>query len=348
MSIWYATREEVKAALDAKETARNNVQVDRAIEGASRTIEGITRRFFYPVVDTRYFNWPNRSYASPWRLWLDGSDEIISVTTLTSGGNAISSSDYFLEPVNSGPPYDSIEIDLSSSASFSVSDTAQRSIEVTGVFGYSAEEASAGMLAEALDGSETGVNVTNSAAIGIGTIIRIDSERMIVTGKSMLDSTQNLQANMDALDSNTTVAVSDGSTFSVDEVILIDAEKMLIVDIAGNNLVVIRAWDGSPLATHTATADIYAARTLTVERGALGTTAATHSDATAIVKHVVPGMIRMLCVAEAINTIEQELSGYARRVRFGESERDLVPRGLQALRDDVIRTYGRRARAQAV
>jgi len=39
MGIWYATREQVKAALDAAETARNDAQVDRAIESGARSIE---------------------------------------------------------------------------------------------------------------------------------------------------------------------------------------------------------------------------------------------------------------------------------------------------------------------
>src|SRR5690606_22447868 len=56
---WYTTRETVKAALDYKETARNDAQVDRAIESASRAVEGLLHRRFYPETATRYFDWPN-------------------------------------------------------------------------------------------------------------------------------------------------------------------------------------------------------------------------------------------------------------------------------------------------
>lgn len=54
--VCYCTREDVKNALDIKETARNDDQIDRAIEGATDTIEDDLNRKFYPEVDTRYFD----------------------------------------------------------------------------------------------------------------------------------------------------------------------------------------------------------------------------------------------------------------------------------------------------
>jgi hypothetical protein len=38
--IWYATREEIKAELDVKETARSNARIDRALADATRRVEG--------------------------------------------------------------------------------------------------------------------------------------------------------------------------------------------------------------------------------------------------------------------------------------------------------------------
>ena len=45
-----------------------------------------------------------------------------------------------------------------------------------------------------------------------------------------------------------TVPVTNGAAIAVGETILIDAERMLTVDIAGNNLIVKRGFDGSTLA----------------------------------------------------------------------------------------------------
>ncbi|MEU9792885.1 hypothetical protein AB0E27_20045 [Streptomyces sparsogenes] len=349
MGVWYATREDVKDALDVKETARSNARIDRALEGASRAVEGLLHREFAPVIATRYFDWPNEQGARPWRLWLDQS-ELISVTSLTSGGVTIDPAAYFLEPNRTGPPYRRIEINLDSSAAFGGGQTYQRDITVTGLWGYRDDETTAGTVVEALDASETAVDVDGaaSALLGVGSVLRIDSERMIVTGRTQLDSGQDLGGNLTASAANTTVPVVDGTQFAVDEVILIDAERMRIEDIAGNQLVVKRAWDGSVLAAHTAGAGIFAPRTLTVTRGALGTTAAAHASGATVQRWDPPGPVRDLCIAEALTTLLQGQSGYARVVGSGENQREASGKGIADLRCSVYASHGRKARTRAV
>jgi hypothetical protein len=345
----YASREDVKRALDSAETARNDTQIDRALAASTGAVEGLLHRRFVPITATRYFDWP-RPYARSWRLWLD-QHELISATTVTAGGAAIADSDYLLRPYD-GPPYTHVEIDLASSAAFAaLPATHQQAVAITGVYGHSAEEASAGALAEVLDASETGVDLNSSAAaaIGVGHIIKVDSERMIVTGKTMLDSGQNLTStSLTASAADVSVTVADGTGFAIGETILIDSERMLVVDIAGNRLVVKRAWDGTVLAAHThTTADIYALRTLTVTRGALGTTAATHSTSAAIARHVVPGLVNALAVAEAMNVLLNEGSGYARTAGQGENAREYWGRQLGMLREQAYTAFGRKARLRA-
>jgi hypothetical protein len=347
VGVWYCTREDVKRALDSKETARNDAQIDRAIEGATSVVEGLCHRRFYPWTGTRVFDWPSRANQTPWRLWLN-QYEVVSVTSLTSNATTIASGDYFLEPANSGPPFSRIELDRSSSASFGNSDTPQHDISVAGWWNWPATTQRAGSLAEALDSSETSVDLTDASAFGVGSILLVDSEYMLVTERAMLDTTQDTQAALDNSKAAVTVAVTTGSAFHVGEVLLIDSERMLIVDIAGNNLTVTRAWDGSVLAAHLSGASIYAARTATVTRGALGTTAAAHSDATAAYVHVVPAQVRSLAVAEAMNTLLQESAGYGRTVGSGDNQREAGGRGLKALREDVYTAYGRKARSRAV
>lgn len=343
MGIWYATVEDVRGALDTAESKRSDTQIRRALESGSRSVEGQLRRRFYPEVATRYFDWPNRQYADTWRLWLD-QYELISVSTLLIAGTA--STHYFLRPDN-GPPFTRVEIDLSSSSAFSAGSTSQRAIAITGAFGYRADEETAGALAEALDATETGVDVTDSSSLGSGSIIRVDSERMVVTRLSMLDTTQNLQTPMTESLANTTVAVTNGTAFFEGETILLDSERMFIVDIAGNSLIVKRAVDGSVLAAHTGS-DIFAPRTLVVTRGALGTTAATHLTAAPVARHTPPGLVVELAVAEALNTLQQEQSGYARVVGEGENAIEVRGQGLAQIRADALVAYGRRARTRAV
>ena len=343
--VSYCSREDVKASLDVKESARANAQIDRLIKAASRSIEGLTHRFFYPWTGTRYFDWPNDQYAKTGRLWLN-QHELVSVSSLITSGTPISASDYFLEPMNSGPPYSHVDLDLSSSAAYNAGQTYQQSVAITGVF-YYLNEVSAGLVAEALDISETGVDVMDSASVGVGHIIRVDNERMIVTGKSMLTTGQTLQTPVTASNADVTIAVTTGSAYSVDEIILLDSERMLIVDIAGNNLTVKRAWDGSVLAAH-AGSTIYALRTLNVIRGALGTTAATHSTSAPISKHVPPGLVEQLAIAETLTALQQEGSAYARVVGSGEGQREASGKGLEDLRDQVYTRYGRKIRMRAV
>jgi tRNA U54 and U55 pseudouridine synthase Pus10 len=55
MGIAYATREDVMTALAFNETARLNTVVDRACQSASRSLESLCHRVFYPTIDSRTF-----------------------------------------------------------------------------------------------------------------------------------------------------------------------------------------------------------------------------------------------------------------------------------------------------
>lgn len=355
--VFYCTRESVQDAFDVREAAHRSTQIDDAIASASDDIDGWLKRHKHglaPRTATRYFRWPSRDYSPAWKLWLD-ENELVSITTLTAGSTVITSGDYFLEPVNSGPPYTYIEIDLNSSASFTNSGTSQRAIEIIGTWGINDDQKAAGALESAIAStSTTTVDVTRSDIIGVGSVLKVESERMLVTGKGTLDSTQNLASAMDALNSDRTVDVSDGTLFFVGEQVLIDSERMRITDITGNNLTVVRAYDGSTLAAHSISADVYVYRRLTVERGALGSTAATHADATSVTVWDVPDLVAQLCKATAISNLEQEFSAYAARVYSDEAERDssgtevVAGRGLTDMRKQCYRRYARKFRKAAI
>ena len=342
------TVEDVAAAMDIKATAYMTARIARATDSATRSIEGALRRRFYPQLTTLYFDWPPAAGGPAHVLWLE-EHELISVTSLTSGGNTIDAADFNLEPFD-GPPYNRIELDLSSSASFGGGSTPQRDITIVGVTGYRADTAAAGALAEALDSSETGVDVTDSSLVGIGDAILVGTEYMVVTGRAMLDTGVTIAAADSLTASTADVSLTASTTTGIPqpgEVILIDAERLLVVDLAGDTLSVRRAWDGSTLAAHAAEAPIYAGRTLTVERGALGSTAAAHDTATAVLRHVVPGLIRDLGIAESIVRLEQENAGYARTVGSGEGTRNASLAGLADLRAQARRQY-RRVRSRVI
>lgn len=345
-SAWYCTREEVKEALDFQDGKTSNRKVDRACDMAARAVEAFCHRTFYPQIDTRYFDWPNYQYANSWRLWLD-ANEVLEVTALTAGGTVISADDYFLEPNTYGPPYSRIEINLGSSASFSSGDTAQRSVEVEGVFGYTNETNNVTTLAASGADDSTSLTVASSNNIGVGSILKIEDEWIIVTEKRMTSTGQTLQTPLTAAKNDVVVSVSDGSVFSEGDVLLLDAERVKVTEIADDSLIVVRAWDGTVLAAHTGST-VNAPNSLVVQRGVFGSTAASHASAEAVAVLVLPGLVRQLAVAEAVNTLLQESSGYARSEGQESNNPADIGRGLQGLRDLVKRQYSRKARIRGV
>lgn len=351
----YTTRETIKRALDQGEVPKNNRNIDRCIASASRTAEAECHRIFYPRIATKYFDWPNDQSAVAWRLWLD-DQELISVTTLTSGGTAISASNFNLEPNASGPPYNRLEIDISTSSSFGGGSTHQQDISVLGLWGWNDDHDSVGATTEALDSSETGIDVSAAASadIGVGSILKIDSERMLVTERSQLDTGINVGgAGLTVNRSSQALTVSDGTQFAVGEVILIESERMLIEEIAGNVLTVERAFEGSTIAAHAAGVDIYAPRTLTVTRGALGSTAAAHNSGATIQQWVTPAAVRQYVTAEAIHQLMQEQTGWFRTMSAsaifgGTAKRAATVEALVDFRSQMYRLHGRKARTRAI
>ena len=228
MDLTFTTREAIKAASDIAATARADDDIDRANAAASAAVEGELKRSFRPELKTLYFDWPDPdTRSSSWRLWLD-AQELISITSLTVAGESLTEgTHYWLRPENDGPPYNRIELDLSSSEpSFSSGDTAQRSIVAVGLVGHSNDERTLSTLAEALDATETGVDVTGAvaAAVGVGDVIRVGDERMWVSERTWLDTSDTTGGALTAAKNDQTIAVTDGTAFATGEQLLIESD----------------------------------------------------------------------------------------------------------------------------
>jgi hypothetical protein len=370
----YCSREDVKLALDVAETAIGNTRIDRAVQSVSREIEAFMHRQFYPQDTTRYFDWPNWQRAAPWRLWLDQYDLQVC-TALVTGGVTIPLNQVFLEPVNkqAWEPYTRIDLDLSSSAAFGgTSATPQHAIAVTGTWGYTAELDAAGTLAAAVTTTaQTTITVSDGSLAGVGDHLTLDpgrgvapfpsaagyagalqpytGERVLVSDRAPSDTSQ-AQAGSGcstASASDNALKVTTGSLYGVGEVLLLDQERMLVTDINGNVLTVKRAWDGTVLAAHSG-AEVFAYRLLTVKRGVSGTAAATHSQGAAVSRHRVPSLIRDLAIAESLNRVLQETSGYARMVGAGDMAQPASGAGLAELWDEAETAYCRNSRIRVV
>jgi len=331
------------SALDVKPNAYMALQLDRACRSGSRAAEGFCHRIFYPWTGTRTFDYPG-SRSTSLRLWLD-NQELISATSITSDGVSIPAGTGYLLRPDIGPPFDQVEINRDGSYSFAGGP--QRAISITGLWGYSNTETAVTTLAGAIGTtSATSIDVTAPVG-GVGAVLRIGQERLQVYEKNWITSpatTSTLASSAAA----TTISTTDAGLFTPGERILIDGERMEVQDIAGNTMVVRRAVDGSSLAAHTAGTAIFWQHRLLVERGALGTTAATALNGATVWRWECPSPVRALAQAYAEDEFLQQNAGYARTSGSGEYERPVSGAGIKACQDRISPDYRRKVRTRAV
>lgn len=342
MGVKFATREQVADAPDIRAAAYAASRIDSVIESSSRDIERLLHlRAIAPTVVTRAFDFPSEEGGEYGRIWLEDLP-MLSLTSALSGGVSIPAADFKLYPT-SGAPYSRVELSRASAYGFNGSPTPQQSGSLTYLAGISNEEESAGTLSGALSSSAT--TVTVSGNIGVGRLLRVDSERMLVTDKGYVTTGQT--GTLTASNAASSLAVTDGTAFSRSEEIYLDSERLMVQEVLGNTLIVQRATGGTVLAAHTS-AVVFSGRSLTVQRGALGTTAASHSSGAALSRWVIPGPINELCIAFAVDRLLQRGTGWARTVGSGDAERAASGRGIKDLIELVYGNYGRKGRVRAV
>ncbi len=347
--IWYATREKVASGLQITQKAYANPELDDAISASSRVAEEITHRRFYPETRVIEVDWPNHSFSPTWEIWLD-DNEMVSITELKAGGDIIPLANVNLRRFDDKrePPYQRIEIDLSSASALHSGTTFQRAIQITGVFGFSVTDTSFtdGELGATIDANIKLITInplvnSRTLGVGVGSLLLIENEYLVITERQMVDTGINTAGAITDSKSVTVVPVTDGSRFAFKELILIDGEFMQVDNVAGNNLIVSRAFDGSVLASHGSGTDVFAGRSFTVARGALGSTAIGHNINTAVTAHRYPKLVTELVIAEAITFLEQKAAAYARTVGAGNNLRETSGAGLEAIRARLNAAYGR-------
>ncbi len=294
MAIRYALREDLLTARDINYSPATIAVIDQAIESASRKAEDYPLRVFHPTfAATLFYDWPQDATGNNYQLWIDDTD-ILAIDTLTIAGTVAPDTDYILEPVNLGPPFNLLEIlkDADTTSGFEAGDTTQRAIQIDGTTGYTQDTTTVGTLAVALtDTTGTAVQL-DTATPDIGNLLVVEDEWMNITARAFLDSTETVTPALAAQKSDNTFAVSDVGDVAVGELIRVDTELMLVTDSTATELVVDRAARGTVLATHSATAGIDRRNSYTVERGVVGSTAATHLISTPAMES--PRVARML------------------------------------------------------
>ena len=339
------------SAPDLQQVQDNIRHVDSAIEAAARSVEALCYRRFWNDVRTVYYEWPSYQRAYPWRIWFDKA-EIADVTTLvpvvTTGTDVIPNSAVFWGgSSNYYPPYRYLELDRSQSYSFGNGPTPQRNVAVTANTGFWAKTKPAGTITADVNDTVTTVPVSDSSVVGVGDVLIVDAESMLVRDMTWSTTGLTLSSGGTTDSSADNVLTLSGSGVSAGEVIQVDAEWMLAVSASGSAVTVERAYNGSVLTGHTASTAVYAQRSCAVARAFGGTTAASHSNGGTAYTQLIPDLVHELAVAEALNYVFQKTTGYARAIGGGGS---MIPPGgsLPDIRCQCYAAYGRKVRSRAV
>jgi len=169
------------------EDAPDDDVIENLIVTASRRVDNLTGRKFYPFVRTRHYDIPRDG-----ELWFN--DDLLALTTLTNGDDvAIASTEYILKPTDDYPKYALKLRDTSSTVWESDSNSSsEQVIDVLGMWGYHELYATdawrqAGTLSVVWN-STTSLTATLTASHTLekrgGQIIRLDQELFIVNSAS--------------------------------------------------------------------------------------------------------------------------------------------------------------------
>lgn len=149
----------------------------------SREVEGRLLRAFFPSTGTNAYRWPPFHVAYSWEVWFE--DDLLSVSSVEVAAGGVGAAPvpittYYLEPQQWGPPYARIEVDLSSQDIFQAGPTPQRSVQISGQWGYSAQTTAAGTLAAPAGATDSTLTLSNGHGVEQGDVILIDQEAIYV------------------------------------------------------------------------------------------------------------------------------------------------------------------------
>lgn len=235
---WYCTLDVLKSELGETTTA-NDARLSRYIAQASRAIEDETGRTFIPVTATRYFDVP----ADGVKLFLQ-DDDLLSITTLSDDTGTITSTYYWLYPLNLFPKHTILLDSEDLGRAFEYDEEPNKAIAIAGQWGCCNDYVSPGVTLSA--------NVSSTSA--------------------------------------TAVALS--ATVEVGWTLLVDTEAMFVSAVRGT--------------------------TATVQRGANGTTAATHTSGATVYRYLVPQEIELACMELASYINNTRNAGGIEQERIGE------------------------------
>lgn len=182
MAHWYCTREQLKREI-AIPDPQDDAAIDDCIESVSRFLEMEYGHRWYPTTETRTFT------ARNGRILVD---DLLSVTLLETDADGTrayatdwAATDFDLLPTGAlleSPPAPYWEVRMAPNGS-QYFPRGALGVRIAGVWGYYDQRStSSATLAEDLDASETGVDVSDGSVFGVGHTLRLPSgEQVFVT-----------------------------------------------------------------------------------------------------------------------------------------------------------------------
>lgn len=162
--------------------AADDAMIESIIERASRRLDDLTLRTFYPHVESHNFDVPEDEC-----LWF--SDDLLEVITLTNGdATTIAAADYVFKPANESPKYCLLIRDTSTVLfTTNSSNSGQQVIALNAIWGYHNNYSKRGWIAGSQldEGSNITAAVTNFT-VDSGTpfktnqLVRVDNEILLV------------------------------------------------------------------------------------------------------------------------------------------------------------------------
>lgn len=172
---WYVSLDTLKSELGETSTT-NDARLSRYIAQASRAIEQETRRTFIPVTETRYFDVPSDGV----KLFLQ-DDDLLSITTLSDDTGTITSTYYWLYPLNLFPKHTILLDTENLGRAFEYDDEPNKAITIAGQWGCCNDYVSTGVTLNGNVSSTTATSMTLSDLVEVGWTLLVDSEAMFVS-----------------------------------------------------------------------------------------------------------------------------------------------------------------------
>ena len=306
----YSTLAELYSDLDL-EGSRDEASAFGYLRSASEWIEQRLGNFI-PYTETRRIDGNGQK-----SLFLDVP--LLSATpTVTNDGTTLAATDFLLYPRDRhwpNGPYTRITVDPDASG-LAVWLRERDAVTIAGKWGKYDESVSLGITVENATqqaAADAVLVVSNGGSISPGMVLLIESEQELVTGYSGTGTDSALTVN-GAHANNVDVILLSGATINPGEVIRIVNEQMYVDRMEGNSVLVRRGWNGTTRAAIVTGAQAFVYRTFAVKRGIHGTTAADHTNGTAISRYFPPSQVNFLARQISAIMLKKAKTGFAGKV----------------------------------